>query len=489
MTDGSLLPAGLVSLPLAAAIAAFLWPRHGRGITLASAGLVLLAAVALVVRVHQGGAWTVELGGWAIPLGIGWTVDGLSAGMLLLTAAVASAGGVFHARSRGAPGCDSEHFWPLWLFLWGCLNALFLSADLFNLYVTLEFAAIASVGLIGLAGDAARAAAWRYLLATLLGSSIYLLGVALLYGRHATLDIALLSTLAEADTVTAVAALLVTLGLLLKAAIFPLHFWLPAAHGRATPAVSAILSGVVVAAAYYLLLRLWLGPFALLLDSGAGLLLGMLGAGAVVWGGIQALLQRHLKLLVAYSTIAQLGYVLILFPLLTTPAAVQAGHGAALLLLGHGLAKAALFLAAGALVVHHGHDRLHALTAAAGTRTAWAAFALAAASLVGLPPTAGFVGKWWAAQAALDTGALPWVLVLVTGTLLTAAYLWRPLQAAAQSATQPATEPAARVPQPAAKPVAALAWSALALAAAALALGLSAPLAEGLLHQRAEPGT
>ena len=483
MNGGATLVGVLVTLPLAAAILAFLWPRRAAATSVAGGALVLLAAAMLVFQVYRDGPWRMDIGGWAVPLGIAWNVDGLAAGMILLAAAVAIAGAAFHAQSpvNSGGGRDPALFWPLWLFLWGCLNALFLSADLFNLYVTLEFVAIASVGLIALAGDAARAAAWRYLLATLLGSSIYLLGVALLYGLHATLDIALLATLTEPDLVSAVAALLITLGLLLKAAVFPLHFWLPAAHGRASPGVSAILSGVVVAAAYYLLLRLWPGPFAVLLDSGAGLLLGLLGAGGVIWGGVQALLQRHLKMLVAYSTVAQLGYVLMMIPLLATEGAVQAGHGASMLVLSHGLAKAALFLAAGAVVLHHGHDRLDALAGAgSATRLAWVAFALAAASLVGLPPTGGFIGKWWLAQAALAGDTLLWVAVLVLGTLLTAAYLWRALRIAAR--------PADPLPQPAATLPPLLPWGALLLATAALALGLAAPLAEALLHQQAEGG-
>ncbi|AHE97584.1 complex I subunit 5 family protein [Thioalkalivibrio paradoxus] len=476
MTPGAAGTIVQFSLPLAAAIVVFIRPRWAVPVTLASGVALLAAALGVAGAVLQQGAWRQAIGGWAAPLGIGWTVDGLSAALLLLTAAVGLAGAVFHAArpASRAPVRDPRFFWPLWLFLWGGLNALFLSADLFNIYVALELVSIASVGLIGLAGGSAQAAAWRYLLATLLGSTIYLLGVALLYGRYAALDFALLAANVDSDLITAVAAALMTLGLLLKAAVFPLHFWLPAAHGRAPPAVSAVLSAVVIAAAYYLLVRLWFGPFAPLLGREVATLLGLLGAAAVLWGGLQALLQRHLKMLIAYSTVSQLGYGLLVFPLAAAGATAQAWSGAVMLVLAHGLAKAALFLAAGAIVLRHGIGRLQALGGdQQGAVIAWVAFAIASASLIGLPPTGGFVGKWWLAQAALATGEYFWLAVLMLGTAFTAAYLWRALQAAVL--------PGWNVTDGRSTLSAALGLSALALALGATALGLAAPTVAALL--------
>ena len=474
-------PVILFSLPLAAAITVFIRPRWSVPVTLGASGVLLAAAVWVVGVVLQQGAWRHDIGGWTAPLGIGWNVDGLSAALLLLTAAVGLAGAVFHA-SRPAPLAtvrDPRFFWPLWLFLWGGLNALFLAADLFNVYVALELVSIASVGLIGLAGGSAQAAAWRYLLATLLGSTIYLFGVALLYGRYAALDLALLTDGVERDLVTSVAAALMTLGLLLKAAVFPLHFWLPAAHGRAPPAVSAVLSAVVIAAGYYLLVRLWFGPFAPLLGTGVATLLGLLGAAAVLWGGLLALLQRRLKMLIAYSTVSQFGYGLLVFPLAAAGAAHPAWTGAVTLVLAHGLAKAALFLAAGAIVLRHGIDRLEALGGdQRGATLAWVAFAIASASLVGLPPTGGFLGKWWLAQAALATGGYFWLAILMVGTGFTAAYLWRALQAAVQPGREAGIDSATLS--------AALGLAALSLALSAAALGLAAPVLGILLD--AGPG-
>lgn len=451
----------LVVAPLTAAMVAFARPRLDIRATLVAGVVMLAAALGLVRAVLQEGVWRHDLGGWAAPLGIGWQVDGPSAAMLLLTTLVVGGSALY----RAAEGVRSRYFWPLWLFLWSGLNALFLSADLFNLYVTLEFVSLAAVGLIALAGGPALAAAWRYFLATLLGSSVYLLGVALWFGRYGTLDLYRIVWLPAADSATQLAAVMMTLGLLLKGAVFPLHFWLPTAHGRAPTAVSAVLSGIVVAAAFYLLLRLWFGPFAALLNRPVAVSLGLLGAAAILWGGILALLQRRLKMLIAYSTVSQMGYGMLVFPLAGAGDSTgRAWQGAVMLVLAHGLAKAALFLAGGSIVRDRGHDRIgrHGGTGQ-GSACAWLAFALAAASLIGLPPTGGFVGKWWLLQAALISGGWFWVGVILGGTLLTTAYLFRVLEGAPLVA--PATTQASRQ-----APV--LAMAALMLALAAWLLGL-----------------
>lgn len=484
MTAGDAAVIVLVSLPHAAAIAGFVWPSRAVTVSLISAATLMAAALVAMHAVAGHGAWRHDVGGWEAPLGIGWTIDGVACALLLLTAAVGLAGSIHHAAARVRPSTaahDPRYFWPLWLFLWGGLNALFVSADLFNIFVTLEFVTVASVGLIALSGRLAQAAAWRYLLATLFGSSLYLLGVALIYGRVAALDLPFLAQALPADLVGMTAASLVTIGLLLKGAVFPLHFWLPSAHARALPPVSAILSGVVVAAAFYLLARAWLGPFRELLTPAAGTALGLLGAGAVLWGGLLALLQRHLKRMIAYSTVSQLGFCMLLFPLAAAGAAQLAWTGAMVVLLAHGLSKAACFLAAGVIVRHHRSGRVDALGGCQqGIGLAWFAFALAAASLVGLPPTGGFVGKWWLAQAAINSGAYPWLALLVAGTLLTAAYLWRVLEAAIRTgppdeARRPAAIAAHREGAPATPSDRGMMIAALGLALGAVAVGAAAP--------------
>jgi len=241
-------------------------------------------------------------------------------------------------------------------------------------------------------------------------------------------------------------------GLLLKAALFPLHFWLPPAHANAPAPVSAALSALVVKAAFYLVLRLWLELFAPALGPAAVAPLGLLGAGAVIWGSWMALRAERLKLLAAYSTVGQIGYLFIFFPLL---AAVPPGSGrdellaaAVLFALTHGFAKAGLFLAAGAVQGAAGHDRIAELGAAAqALPAATLAIALAGVALIGLPPSGTFTAKWVLLERALSLGHWWWIPVVLVGTLLAAAYIFRflgrvfrPEAAPQRFVTEPQTE-------------------------------------------------
>lgn len=414
-------------LPFAgAALCYLLRARAARAAGLLSAALTLVVVLLLSAEVLAEGAYSYPLGGWLAPLGIALYADGLAVWMLVMTAVVGLAvsmfsGGYFKTAA-------AVHFWPLWLLLWGGLNGLYLSADLFNLYVTLEVASLAAVALVTLSGErVALTAAMRYLLAATFGSLAYLLGVALVYTEHSTLNLALLSDTALTTPGPILALALMTLGLLLKTAIFPFHFWLPLAHATAPAPVSALLSALVVKASYYLLLRLWLFVYGELPLATAAQILALLGAAALLYGSLQALRQRRLKLLVAYSTVAQLGYLCVALPLIIV-GAIEAYHGALYHALSHALAKAALFMAAGLVLRAYGHDRVSGLRGMA-THLPLATFAvaLAAASLVGLPPSGGFIAKWWLVAAALDSGQWGWALVILAGGLFSALYLFRVL--------------------------------------------------------------
>jgi multicomponent Na+:H+ antiporter subunit D len=400
---------------------------------LVTATLTTLVIMVVTVAVWQHGTLRLEIGGWGAPLGIALQADGLSAAMLLMANLVALATSVY-ATGYFKSADQALHFWPLWLLLWAALNGLFLAADLFNLYVMLELLGLAAAALGALTGSRdALSANLRYLLVGLLGSMTYLLGVALLYTAYGTMDMGLLAdAMRTPGPIDGAALVLMTAGLALKAALFPLHFWLPPAHANAPAPVSAALSALVVKAAFYLILRLWLDLFTALATPGASLVLGLLGAGAVVWGSWRALRAERLKLLAAYSTLAQMGYLFLFFPLL---AAMPHGQGrdnliAALVLMAltHGFAKSGLFLAAGLVQQQAGHDRIDELGGTAQTLPAATfAIALAGSSLIGLPPSGSFIGKWLLMQGALETGQWWWVVVAVIGTLLAGAYVFRVL--------------------------------------------------------------
>jgi formate hydrogenlyase subunit 3/multisubunit Na+/H+ antiporter MnhD subunit len=324
-------------------------------------------------------------------------------------------------------------FWPLWLLLVTALHALFLAGDVFNLYVTLELVGLAAVALAALAGSrAAVAAALRYLLMGLLGSLAFLAGVVLLYAGYGTLDMFELARRLSTEPTAGIALALMTAGLLIKSALFPLHFWLPAAHANAPAPVSAALSALVVKAAFYLVLRLWFDVFDATLHDTALWLFGALGAVAVLWGSWQAWRAERLKLLAAYSTVAQLGYLFLFLPLL---AALPSGHernlafGALVLFaLTHGFAKSALFLGAGVIQQRAGHDRIAELggTARALPVTTFVV-ALAGIALIGLPPSGSFLAKWQLLSSAISVGQWLWPPVIAVGSLLAGAYVFRVL--------------------------------------------------------------
>ena len=455
----------LVILPLTGAMLCFLFPQRVKFLGLLTAFAIAASVIGLLLQVLDQGVLHYSVGGWGAPLGIEFYVDGLSLLMLLVTALVGlgiSIYSITYFRSEKA-----VYFWPLWMLLWAALNALFLSADLFNLYVTLELLGMAAVALVALAGGTnALGAAMRYLLVSLLGSLFYLLGLTLLYHNFASLDIAILAERIESTPAVWAAMGLMSAGLLLKTALFPLHFWLPPAHASAPAPVSALLSALVVKASFYILLRLWLEVFPLN-GPGLGQLLGLLGAAAVLWGGVQALRQTRLKMLIAYSTISQIGYLFLAFPL----ASQIAWKGGLYLLLSHALAKAAMFLAAGNILCFGGHDRIADLDRVAQRLPlTLTAFALAGVSSMGLPPSGGFIGKWMLLDAALQAGQWWWVIIIILGGLLAATYVFKVI---GHSFTRAEMSHEA-------KPVPAIMeWSALVLAMAAIMLGLFAswPLA------------
>lgn len=455
-----------IIVPLfAAPLSLLLKPARQGLLILLLSGTNILALITLMVQLPDTGPLRYTVGGWGAPLGIDLLVDGLSLAPLLLTALVMPPVSLY-ARAYLHQQTEKQlNFWPLWYLLWCGLNASVLSADIFNIYVTLEVLTLAAVPLVVLAGGAdALRGAIRYLLFALLGSLTYLLGVALLFAVHGTLDLqALAEQWTPEDPASTMGLALISVGLLAKGAIFPLHIWLPPAHSAAPAPVSAVLSALVVKVAFYLLVRLWCWVAEPAAE--AAMLLGTLGALAVLYGSAQALRQGRLKLIIAYSTVAQLGYLLLLFPLASNAALT----GSLLQMLGHGLAKAALFLAAGNVLHVIGHDRVKEFAGVGRMLPiTWMAVGVATVTLTGLPPSVAFFGKWQLLVVSLAVGQWWWVAILILGGLLAAAYLFRILASAfVEAPDYPGVHP---LP-------AALDWTPLVLALLALFIGLlSAPL-------------
>ena len=460
-----------VAAPLVAAVVSFVRPRWGILTAMVGVSLVVLGALELASVIHESGPQTIALGGWNTPLGIGWRIDGLTVTMLLTAGVVGWPVTVYaHNYFAGASGTAERYFWPLWMLLLSALCALFLSNDLFNWYVTLELLSLSAVALVTLSGKkAALEAAQRYLFASLLGSLLYLMGVALIYNAYGSLDVHLLRIAIEPSTPVWVALALMMTGLLIKSAVFPLHFWLPGAHGAAPAPVSAILSALVVKGAFYILIRLWLDLMPVAPPKTVTLLLGSLGATAIFWGSLQALRTTRLKMLVAYSTVAQLGYLALFFPLSGADERGQAAlTGIVYFMVAHAFAKGAMFLAAGNLQRAAGHDELDVLAPTAqALPVSMFAFAIAGVSIMGLPPSGGFIAKWTLLDAAIRDDAWIWVAVMILGGLLSAGYIFRVLAlsfVAAGPTQRTDLSPVTRSSE----------WASLLLAAMALLLGLNA---------------
>src|SRR6516164_5517553 len=406
---------------------------------------VAVAIAARIWRTHEMLQYSV--GGWIPPLGVAFRADGLSAVMIVTSALLMCGIGLFARTQFAAPrGAETRPlmFWTLLLAVWGALNVVFIGGDLFNLYVALELLTFAAVPLVSLDGRAETlVAALRYLLFALLGSILYLLGAVLLYGAYGTLDIVLLSDRIDAGPVASAAVSLMTTGLLAKAALFPFHLWLPPAHAGAPAPASALLSGLVVKAPFFLVVRLWFDVMTRLPEPAAAELLGALGAAAIIFGSVLALRQARLKLLIAYSTVAQIGYLFLMFPLAINP---ETGHpwsnaawsGGVLQAISHAFAKAAMFMAAGLIAEALGHDRIASLSGIGRALPITVfAFALGGLSLMGLPPSGGFVAKAMLLTAAVAEGQWWWAVVVLAGGLLAGGYVFLVLARALADASEP----------------------------------------------------
>ncbi|PAU81932.1 hydrogenase 4 subunit B [Halovibrio salipaludis] len=362
-------------------------------------------------------------------LGVGLRLDGVAALMLGLTWLLITGGGL-HAwgfLEAELAFRQRRRFWCCLALLWGGLNLVWLASDLLLLFMGLELVAVAVVLLIQLRpGAATRAAARGYLIVVLSGAPVLVLAGFVLFVGSGSLT---LRELEPADSsLLQMAALLVTAGLVGRAALFPLHTWLPPAHGAAEPPISALLSALVTKASFYSLFRFWHesglnAPFWLVM------LLGVLGALAIAWGGWKAWCEPRLKMLVAWSSVNQLGYLFLVFPIVAAASvamAPMARAGVFVFVLNHALAKAALFMAAGNLIRAMGAGGVRDL-GGTGQRipVSLLSFGLAGVAIMGLPPSGGFAAKWLLLETSLDSGQWWWTAVIAGGGLVSAAYIFR----------------------------------------------------------------
>ncbi len=376
------------------------------------------------------------MGDWQPPFGIEYQVDALSALLLLVINGMAAVMLPFAYASiqrELLPG-QQALFYSLFLLCLAGLNGMVLTYDTFNLYVFLEISSLATYAMIGLGRDRrALTAAFQYLVLGTIGATFFLIGVGLLYLQTGTLNMgdlaARLPAVATTRPVLAAFAFL-TVGLSMKFALFPLHMWLPNAYAYAPSFVSSFLAATATKVGIYALLRITLTVFGIDFSFGEmplGTALLILSTLAILIGSYVAVHQYNVKKLLAFSSVAQIGYIAMGIGL-GSVAGLTAGM---IHIANHALAKGALFLTLGCMAyrlneVGIASLRLDHLSGLAKRMPLTAmAFVLSGLALIGIPLSAGFISKWYLILAALDSGAWELLAVIIAGSLLAMIYIWR----------------------------------------------------------------
>ncbi|XXK31076.1 monovalent cation/H+ antiporter subunit D family protein [Rhodobacteraceae bacterium nBUS_24] len=407
------------------------WP-----IAFVASAISFVIACLLLLQVLDGSYISYHLGGWAPPLGIEYRVDAANAFVLFLVSGISTVILPYARASLEAeiPRRSTTLLYALYLLCLTGLLGVVITGDAFNVFVFLEISSLSTYVLIAQGSHRdkrALTAAYDYLVMGTIGATFFVIGIGFLYMATGTLNMADLAeriaVQSDSRTIRAAFAFIVV-GVGLKVAIYPLHLWLPNAYTFAPSAITAFLAGTATKVAIYVLLRFMFSvfqpgfvaqvptleviilPFALLAMFGASL---------------TAIFQRDLKRMLAYSSIAQIGYMLLGIAFFS-----QAGLMATMIqLFNHGITKAALFMGVGAFVLRAGGSFYHHLNGL-GKSMPWtsAAMVIAGMSLIGIPGTAGFISKWLLVQAALDAGWWPIAILIVASSLLAVIYVWRMIE-------------------------------------------------------------
>ena len=427
------LPVLQVLVPLMAAPLCFILRRESivRPFMIAVSFVCLAISMSLLSRVLGGDVLIYEFGGWARPYGIEYRVDILNAFVLVIVSGIAAAvfsAGTGQARRAIPEGREYLYYSAGLLCLTGLLGVT-ITGDVFNVFVFLEIASLSSYILIALGRDRrALMAAFSYLIMGTIGATFLLIGIGLMYQETGTLNMVDMAARLEAvhsSRGILVALAFVVVGISTKLAVFPLHQWLPNAYSFAPPLISAFLASTATKVAYYLLVRFTLGLFgaALVFETvGVDVLLMPLSIVAMFVGSVAAIYQTDFKRLLAYSSIAQVGYMTLGLSLAT-----QAGVSAGLIhVFNHALMKGALFLVAACVAWRMGGTKLDVMKGL-GQRmpVTMAAMIVGGLALVGVPGTVGFVSKWALVSAALEKGSLGIAFLIMLSSLLALVYVWK----------------------------------------------------------------
>ena len=374
------------------------------------------------------------LGGWAPPWGIEYVVDALNAYVLVILLALSLICVTYSKRSIEHELPDKiVSFYVLFQLLVTGLCGVTVTGDIFNMYVFVEIFSLAAYALIASRGKIALKASFTYLVLGALGACFFLLGIGFLYSVTGTLNMHDLSVLLPplyGNRVVQAAFAFFLVGLSIKMALFPVHTWLPDAHSFAPAEISAMLSGIIIEVSTYAFIRVCFSVYTVEFITRYVSIFDIIcwiSAIAMIYGSVLAIAQYNLKRMLAYSSIANVGYIMLGVGLCTS---TSFGLTPALMhILNHALMKACMFLAAGAFIYKfdlwdiadfRGIGRKMPYTTIA--------FILAALAMIGMPPSVGFVTKFYLALACLEAGQFVFVAVIFFSTLLILFYFWRVIE-------------------------------------------------------------
>jgi multicomponent Na+:H+ antiporter subunit D len=431
------LPALQVVIPLLAAPTCVLLRRTSLAwlMSFAVACVSLGVALLLLRQVVDGPAISYSIGGWPPPWGIEYRIDALNASLLVIVSAINAIVMIF-ARASVEREIDADRiylFYAAWLLCFTGLLGIVATGDAFNLFVFLEISSLSSYALISLGRDRrALTAAFQYLILGTIGATFILIGIGLAYMVTGTLNMADLAhrlAAMEGNRTVRVAIAFVVVGAGLKLALFPLHVWLPNAYTYAPSPVSVFLAATATKVAVYVLLRFVFTVF------GADFSFGVLPLDAILMplaiiamfvGSLAAIFQENVKRMLAYSSVAQIGYIVLGISFVTQDGLT----GGIVHIFNHSLIKGAMFMAVGCIFFRLGSVALTDMRGI-GRQMPWtmAAFVVGGLGLIGVPGTAGFISKWYLVLAGIEAGWWPALLVLAS-SLLAAVYVWRVIEIA-----------------------------------------------------------
>lgn len=393
-------------------------------------------AVWLLRRVISEGTIHYYSGGWMPPLGIELVIDSFNGFILVTILLLALAAIIYAGKSveREIPADKIVSFYVILQLLVTGLVGMTVTGDLFNMYVFLEISSIAAYALIsGARKPHAYVASLNYLILGSIAAGFILLGIGNLYVATGTLNMAELALLLPAcyDLATVHSAFLFLLiGFSIKVAFFPLHLWLPDAYAESPSAVAVFISTVMAKVSVYALFRILFTVFttAYIIDNfPITEIILVISAIAIVAGALIAIAQDDLRRLLAYSSISQIGYIMFALGVSNQIAL----EGGVLHIAGHAVMKGCLFMVAGLLIYRMGTSSLSELKGVARKMPiTCAAFALAGASMIGIPPTIGFISKYYLVLGAFEAGHYLFAAILLIGSLLAAGYIWRFIEVA-----------------------------------------------------------